>query len=354
MTKDLSVREEMNNKMLSIFGQEDFPIAIQNGITDILDIVQNNQTLPELYEKELKETMVSTSIFQDVCVQMEQHHTPHRKVRQIMLELSDKLDALDSGKNNHKKSIIKCQSLENEINELQEIYELLDEENATIDFDLALRLSNINYITKSGMESYQTNKVIDSNILNIVMQKEITNEKYINSLKDKVKIALGNKIVDFEEAQRALKSSQHMIKDAAVKAHHMRKLADKYSKEVQNSGISFDESEVIYYVLFFTADVERQLRTGDHQIDRGTYMAISQLPDFVRLRVQKNIDYIYNKLKDMNPSSDYLFRTDRDKLIPEMSRDEEGNLIIDGFNLRDYLDLDMIRTLSGEIKEYFE
>ncbi|MCF7927434.1 MAG: hypothetical protein K9L74_07690 [Candidatus Izimaplasma sp.] len=352
MSKEVSVREEINNKMLNIFGQSEFPAELQSGLNEVLDLVQNNKTLPDLYEKELKETMVSSSIFQDLAVQMESHYTPHRKLRQVMLQLDDKLGALDSGKNSHKKAIVKCQSLENEVNELQEIYEILDKEDAEIDFDLALRLSNITYTTKSsGMDNYVTNKVINDNVINIVNNNPITNQKYINSIKDKVKIALGNKIVDYEEAQRGMKSSQHMIKDAAIKAHQLRLQADKYSKEVEESDLSFDESEFVYYVMYFTAEIERQLRTGDHQIDRGTYMAVSQLPDFIRKKVQKNIDYIYEKLKNMSPSDDYLFLTDREVLEPYYERDENGVLFVEGHSVNEYLMIEPIRVLSKQIEE---
>jgi len=350
MSKDLTIKDEFNNHLINIFGSSDFPKTIQSGINEVMTLVNNNKTLPELYSKELKETMVSTSIFQDICVQMEEHFTPHRKIRQLMLELSSKLDALDSAKNSHKKAIIECQLLEKEINELEDLYSIIDSTN---EFTLshALRLSNIKYTTKSGMDNVITNTIIDSNILNLLSSgkiEKITDSNFLDLIKSKIKIATGNKIVDYEEAQRGLKSSQHLIKDSAIKAHQLRQQVKKYSKEVEESGQSFDESEFTYYVMFFTAEAERQLRTGDHQIDRGTYKAISQLPDFIRLKVLKNIDYIINKLKNGNYTitTDYIFKTDEEILKPHIERAEDGTLIVEGLRVNDYLMIDPPSILS--------
>jgi hypothetical protein len=349
---NLTIKKELENNHLVVFGKESFPIEVQEGIDEVLDIVSKNKTLPELYEKELKETMVSTSIFQDICVQMEEHHTPHRKFRQVMLELGGKLDALDTAKNGHKKNIVKLQTLQDEVNDLQEIYDEL--ENGEIDFDLALRLSTISYTTKSGQDNISEHSVMPESILNLTVNKSITNEKFINTIKNKVKIALANKMVDYEEAERGLEASKHMIKDAAIKAYQLRKQAEIYKKEVENSGLSYDESEIIYYVMFFTAEAERQLRTGDHQIDRGTYKAISQLPEFVRVKVLKNIDYLIMRLRDESNkgngawSSDFVFLNEREVLDPKFERDDNGDLIVEGIKVKDYLLIDMIKTINKE------
>lgn len=350
---ELPIKAEINNNKLTVFGIEEFPLTVQEGIEDILDIVQSNKSLPQLYEKELKETMVSTSIFQDICVQMEEHHTPNRKLRQVMLELGDKLDALDAAKNGHKKNIVRIQTLEDEVEDLQTMYE--DLKKGVIDFDLALRLSTVKYTTNNGMDNYMSNEVMPASVLQIVANGgTIDNPRFIKTIADKVKIALGNKIVDHEEAVRSMEASKHMIKDTAVKAYQLKAQAEKYKKEVEESGLSYDESEIIYYVMYFTAEAERQLRTGDHQVDRGTYKAISQLPEFIRRKVLQNIDYIKNKLESelKNTKSywltDYYFHTDREVLLPDFKRDENGDLIVEGEKIKDYLLIEMINTLKKE------
>lgn len=347
MASELTVQEQINQS-ISVFGNNEFPATVQKGVNEIMKIVHTGKTLPDLYEKELKEVMVSTSIFQDICVQMEEHFTPHRKMRQVLLELDGKLSALDGAKNSHKKSIVKCQTLENEVNELQDLYNELDKDNVIIDFNLALRLSNITYTVKNGMDSFQSTPILNSNLVQVSINQTIDDPKFVKSIQDKVKVALGNKIVDYDESKRAIKNSQHIIKDAAVKAHQLRVQAEKYKKLCAESGMSFDESEFIYYVMFFTAEVERQFRTGDHQIDRGTYKAISQLPDFIRQKVLKNISYIYDKLQNMNSSDDYIFKTDEEFLKPEMIRDKDGTLIVEGFKVFDFLMVDVIRTMKNE------
>ncbi len=348
---ELPIKKEINSNKLIVFGIEDFPISVQEGINEILEIVQSNKSLPQLYEQELKETMISTSIFQDICVQMEEHHTPNRKLRQVMLELGDKLDALDAAKNNHKKNIVKLQTLHDEVEDLQGLY--TEVSNGTIDFDLALQLSTIKYTTKNGADSYQTNEILPASVLQITSNgTDIINENFVKTILNKLKVALGNKIVDYEECQRGLESAKHMIKDSSVKAYQLKIQAKKYRKEVEEYGLSFDESEIVYYCIYFTAEAERQLRTGDHQIDRGTYKAISQLPEFIRLKVLKNIDYINNKIhKEYKETgswwtSDYHFHNEREILDPHIERDKNGDLIVEGVKVKDYLLIDMINTLS--------
>jgi plasmid stabilization system protein ParE len=338
--KDLQIREEISNTKMQVFGKSDYPVAVQKGIDNIMDIVQSNKTMPELYKKALKTTMVSTSMFQDLCVQMEEHHTPHRKLRQVMLELEGKLGALDTAKNGHKKTIIKIQTLENEINELNDLYNELSD--GIIDFDIALRLSSIQYVTKNGEEMI-INEILPKSIIDLTANgTEITNEKFINSILDKVKVAMGNKIVDHEEAQRQLKSAQHMVKDSAVKAHQLTEQAKIYEEEVDETGLTYDESEFTYYVMFFTAEAERQLRTGDHQIDRGTYKAISQTPTFVRNKILKNIDILINMIREnQNITTDYFFHTHKDLFLPKYNKDKDGNLWIEGMKVTDYLLIDM-------------
>ena len=146
MANELTIKEQINQNTLTVFGIENFPVKVQEGINEVLDIVKSNKTVSQLYAKELEETMVSTSIFQDICVQMEEHHTPNRKFRQVMLELEGKLDALDAAKNGHKKAIVRLQTLKDEVEDLQEIYEELTN-CKVINFDMALRLSTVSHRT---------------------------------------------------------------------------------------------------------------------------------------------------------------------------------------------------------------
>lgn len=352
MTNELTIKEQINQNTLTVFGIENFPVEVKKGINEVLDIVKSNKTVSQLYGKELEETMVSTSIFQDICVQMEEHHTPNRKFRQVMLELEGKLDALDAAKNGHKKAIVKLQTLKDEVEDLQEIYEELSKCNV-INFDMALRLSTVSYQTKSGMDNVQVIQALPEGVLDVIARNgAVVEERFIKTILDRLKIALGNKIVDYEEAERALNASKHMIKDAAVKAYQLRQQAEIYKKQIEESGLSFDESEIIYFTIYFTAEAERQIRTGDHQVDRGTFKAISQLPEFIRMKVLKNIDYVKNKIwnqfettKSWHPS-DYIFLTERDILDPHMERDENGDLIVEGIKVKDYLKMDIIQTIK--------
>lgn len=342
--KNLTVKEEIKNGAITIFGQDEYPVAISEGISNVMEIVNANKSITDLYPTELKEIPVSTSMFQDSCVQIEQHYTPHKKLRQAIMELEGKLGALDSAKNSHKKAIVKLDQLENEVNELEEIYEKLNKENSTIDFEMGILLSAITFTTEKG-ESTQKHTIIPDSLLNILSNgKEITDRKVVNVIKAKVKTALGNKIVDYEEAERGLKSAQHMVKDAAIKSYQYQVQAEKYKKEVEESPYSYEEAEVVYYVMYFTADAEKQLRTGDRQIDRGTYGAISQLPEKIRNKIQQNISFIRHKLyeEDYPQDGDYLFKVFEDVMLPKKTGDGE----IEGLLVSEYLGIDPIKLIS--------
>ena len=351
------IQNEVNKNSLQVLHSENFPLEVQEGINNILSIVNNNTTLPELYSKELQEIPISTSIYQDLCVQMEDHHTPHRKLRQVMLEMGGKLDALDTAKNGHKKSIIKIAKLTDEINELQDIYvELMDvkedgtivvKEDAIIDFNLALRMSSINYQVKDG-ETSVTHEIIPSVLVNSLSSgNEVSDKKLIQFVSNKIKSAMGTKIVDLEEAERSMRSSEHLIKDAALKAAQLQNQVADYKIQIEESGMSFEESELEYYNFYFCSGSENQLRTGDHQIDRGTFGAIGQLPEPIRRRILKNIEWLQTKIYSDHEKTgswygDFYTRSHRNLFTLTKTGDGE----FEGMNVGEYLKMKPIKILS--------
>lgn len=332
MSEDIQkFNQDIKNEFLKIMTNENYPVSVKNGISQVMELVNANKTIVDLYPMILQEIPMSQSLFQDCAVQFEEHHTPHRKLKQVMLELDGKLSALDAAKNGAHKIMIKIRRLKAEVTDLERIYNSIND-NQKINMDDYLILQ----IYFPMLFSETTVKMISDGGL--------TNVTFINSVLDKIQNKGGDKLVELEESERAQKSNQHMIKDAAIKAHQLQLLADKYQKEVEESGLSFDESEFVYYTMFFTAEAERQLRTGDHQIDRGTYMAISQLPDAIRKKVLWNISYLRNKLfSDGYPvDGDYLFRTDREVLVPRKT----GDMEFEGLNVKEYLMVEPIKLIA--------
>ena len=343
--KNLKVRDEIEkNNYLEVFGNENFPSEIQSGINEVMEDVAQNKTITDLYSNELQEIPVSTSIFQDICVQFGQHYTPHKKLRQAIMELDSKLGALDSAKNNHKKALVKVQQLEEEVNNLEEIYNQLDEKGK-IDFDLGMLISSFTYTTGEG-ESKQTHNIISDSITNALIHgQEITNEKLVNIIQNRVKTALGNKIVEYEEAQRGLKGAKHMIKDAALKAYQYKKQIEEYRKEVEQSEYSYEEAEVVYYVMYFTSQIETQLRQGA-MIDRGTFGAVSQLPDQIRRKVLDNASFIRKKIfeEDYPIDGDYIWKVYQDELLPKKTGEGE----IEGLDVREFLKIEPIKLINEQ------
>lgn len=353
--KSLAICDEAESRFLQILNTADFPLDVQEGISNVLQIVNSNTTMPELYVKELKEIPYSTSLFQDICVQMEEHHTPHRKLRQVMMELGGKLDALDAAKNGHKKTVAKLEKLNSELNELKDIYNNLNISGNGISYLMALRLSSINYQTKDG-ESSISNEIIPLSLTQPVHftnsitgeNVNITDSGIVNFIVKKIEIAMANKIIDLEEANRNLKTSENLIKDAAMKASQLQNQVAQYKTQVEESGLSYEESEFFYYTMYFTAEAEKQLRTGDHQVDRGSLGAIGQLPENIRLKVLKNVAWLQDKIHNdfQNSGSwyreDFYVKTHRDLFMP--TRTAEGE--VEGMNVVEYLKITPIKILS--------
>jgi len=259
------IGEQVENKFLQLISNE-YPVALQEGINDVLNIIREEKSISDLYPTVLSEVVISQSQFQDMCVQYEQHFTPHKKLRQAVMEMQDRLNALYAAKTGQKKAIVKVERIKLELENLYAELDTCDQE-----YD-----------------------------------------------RKRMELAIAEKLIYLEEAERESKSSMHLVKDAMLKVVQQRQLVDKYSLEVKESGLSYEESEIIYYIMYFTSEAEKQLRTGDHQIDRGTFGAIAQLPDPIKNKVLKNIAFLRKKLfEESYPiDGDYLYKIYWDELVP--------------------------------------
>ena len=293
-TKALTViNENVESKFVQLIS-EDYHLELREGIHEVLDIIKSEKTISDLYPTVLSEIPISQSQFQDMCVQYEQHFTPHKKLRQAVMEMQDRLNALYAAKTGQKKAIIKVERIKLELENLQE-----ELDHAEDDYE-----------------------------------------------KRRWELAIAEKLVDLEEAERESKSAMHLVKDAMLKVVQQRKLVEKYEKEVAESGLSFEESEVVYYVMYFTSEAEKQLRTGDHQIDRGTFGAIAQLPNPIKDRVLKNISFLRKKLfEEGYPiDGDYLYKIYWNELVPKKTGENE----FEGLNVKEFLNTDIIKILSSQ------
>ena len=295
MSNDLiTVEEKLNSKeqFLSVI-QKNYPVELKENINKVMDIISQEKQITDLYPEILAETPISTSQFQDTCVQYEQHFTPHKKMRQSVMELQDKLGALYSAKTSHKKAILKLERIKLEIENLE---------------------------------------------------MEIKKEEDNSYTKKRLKLSLLEKEVDLEEAERGVNSSNHLVKDAMLKVVQHQNLVDKYKKEVESSNLSYEESEVVYYVMFFTYDVEKQLRTNG-KIDTGTFGAIGQLPENIRKKVLDNISFIKHKLFQENypQEGDFLCKVFREQLEPKKTGENE----IEGMKLDSFIGSKTLNLLSN-------
>lgn len=300
-SKDIAlyINSSVENTFLNVISSEKYSPAIREGFRNTMEILKQEKTLPDLYPTELAETNISTSQFQDTCVQMQQHFTPHRKVKQCLLELQGKIDALYAAKTGHKKAVLKCEKLKVQIEAL-----------------------------RSEIADLQKNSMVPSTTIAL---------KNIEILEKETKL---------EEAERGMKSSGHMIKDAALKVNQLQNLIERYRAEIEESGLSFEESEAIYYVMYFTSDAERQIRTSG-RVDTGTFGAISQLPEALRKKVLQNISFIREKvLGGYAPDADYLHIVYRDLMMPKKTGENE----FENVKIDDFIGMETIKILAVENK----
>ncbi len=295
----VTIDERVQNKFMELIRSEQYPVDVKEGIDQVVNIINTERQITDLYPEVLAEIPISQSLFQDQSVQYEAHFTDHKKLRQAVLEMQDRLNALYSAKTGHKRAYLKVQRI------LMEI-ENLEEEISSCD---------------------------------VVKDKK--------SIK-RLELAKADKGVDLEEAQRGLKSAAHLIKDAMIKVTHQRKMVERYEALVKESGLSYEESEFVYYVMYFTADAEKQLRTGDHQVDRGTFGVIANLPEPIRLKVLSNIDFMEKKLfgREFPKYGDYLHIVYRDMLMPKKTGPGE----FEGIKVSDFLGINTIKLLSKTIE----
>lgn len=315
---------------------KNYPKEIRDGMNNIIEQVNNNVTLPDLYNEILEEVSVGQSTVQSQSVQMEQHFTPHRKMRQVMLELDGKLGALDTAKNGCKNTVVKIHTLKEEIESLQEIYNELESSNV-ITYDLLLLLS-------VHFPNLISTQLLDQAIKN----ENINSEKLSKLFFSKVKSKLGQKIVKFDEAERGLKSHQHMVKDAAFAAYHLQSLVDLYKKEIEETGWSFEMSEIYYYVMYFTSEGEKQIRTGG-RVDTGTFGVVCCLPFNLQKKIQENWNFIkkqHFKTLEENEGIDtfigYYWQTYKDLLEPKQTGEDE----FEGVKLQDFINVDVPKLLT--------
>jgi len=314
-TKDLAKGDEQNllpyvyedsdALAISKIVKEAFPEETKEEMLQITKILEEEKHVPQLYPHVVAEIPMSQSSVLDVCVQYLDHFTPHRKLRQVMLEMQNRLDALHSAKRSYHKAAIKVERLRLEMQKL----------SAEID-DIK---SQIDQLLAKGEDKLDANQRVMLQDLRFRLQElEL----------DKAELK-----VDLDEALSGRRSAQHMIKDAMLKVVAQRKLAKRFEAEVRESGLSFEESEMVYYVLYFTRDAEKQIRTMG-RIDTGTFGAISQLPEGLRRKVLSNIEFIRRKLNEgWPPDGDFIFLEYWEEMLPKRTGPGE----IEGVKVDEFL-----------------
>ena len=326
MEKSLVLKDEIKNNLLNTINlnnytnQPDVQIRLQNTLNNIFD----NKSISEIYNKPLLEVPMSQSNFLSQCVQFTEHWTPHRKLKQALIELKSKYGALNTAKNSHFKAINKHKELTDTFEIINDCIKKL-EETKELTTNLVL---NILTISQTIIPQQISNLILNNNIV----ASNITIE-FINTIISKLKHKAADTYIKIQESEYSIKDTDHMVKDALDTASMYEILIPKYEKEVEESGLSYEEAEMVYYVLFLTWEAENQFRTGDHQLDRGTSKVITQLPNGLRRKVYQNINYLKNKyFNEHYPmDADFLVKSNTDFFKPIKTNDMEfeGDSIVD-------------------------
>ena len=138
-----------------------------------------------------------------------------------------------------------------------------------------------------------------------------------------------------------------MVKDAAIKVAQQQVFVEKYRIEVENSGLSFEESEVFYYVMYFTSEAYKQMMTMG-RVDTGTYGVIAQTPYPIRRKILDNIEFLRKKIfEEYYPfTGDYLWKDNPEIFLPKKTGDNE----IEGMNVSEFLGIEDIKILSKKFE----
>jgi len=331
----LKAYDVANKSFLSILGSDEFPVELKSQLNSILQDVSIGKNIVDLYPEILAEIPISSSCFQDKCVQYEEHFTPHRKLRQAMLEMQNKLNALDTAKNGYKKTVGKLEKVNSDISNIKTI---IDKIKNCDDPSILIKAC---FYLPSNISTTISSLVVNSN--NNVKVLGYLGE-YSDIIINELNSVLWEKSIERDELIRGLNSTEHMVKDAVIKVAQQKNLVSEYTKEVEKSGLSFEESEVIYYVMYFASECEKQYATMG-RMDTGTYGVIKQLPYGLRRKVLDNAKFIKNLA--IEGTDDYITIEHRDRLLPKRTPDGR----FEGVNVKDFLGVDFINTLSKRNSE---
>ena len=329
----LTLKEEIKNNLLQTINLNNYSNQpdVQNRLSNTLNNIFNNKSVSELYSKPLLEVPMSQSNFLSQCVQFTEHWTPHRKLKQALIELKSKYGALNAAKNSHFKAVTKHKQITDQLDKIQNLIsklEIIDE----IDQSLALKIISV------------SNNLIPNVVFNLL---PINDKDFILDIISKLKHKAADLFVKLQESEYSIKDTDHMVKDALDSASMYESVIPKYEQEVKDSGLSYEEAEMVYYVMFLSWEIENQLRTGDHQVDRGTSKVITQLPLGLRKKVYENFNFLKKKyFEDNYPmDADFLIRINPDIFKPKKT----GDMEFEGESIKDFLNIEPIKQLS--IKE---
>lgn len=335
MTHDgtIAVKEEIKNtflKTIDISNYSNQP-EVQNRLNNTLQNIIENKTISDIYNDSLVEVPMSQSNFLSQCVQFTEHWTPHRKLKQALIELKSKYSALHTAKNNHFKAFNKYNRLYREIENINTIIHDLQTDK-TMNNRKAMKISCIKQ------------SIISPMITNYLEKYDVIDDlAVIDMVIEKLKEHCSELFIKLQESEYSIKDTDHMVKDALDTASMYESAVEKYKQEVQESSLSYEESEMYYYVMFLTWEAENQFRTGDHQLDRGTSKVITQMPNGLRRKVYENINLLKQKyFKDNQPvDGDFLIKSNPELFEPIKT----GDMEFEGEQITNFLGVAPIKQL---------
>lgn len=332
--KELALQQEIENKFLNSINIDSYmnQPAVQERMNKTLENIFNNKTISENYQDLLIEIPMSQSNFLSQCVQFTEHWTPHRKLKQALIELKNKYGALNAAKNSYFQAINKRKKVQYQIDLINQIIIQLNE-NKELDLRVALKISTLNI----GILSKPIIDIIERN-------GKVDDIEYVEIITEKMKDKASDLFIKLQEAEYAVKDSDHMVKDALDSAGMYESIIEQYRREVEESGLSYEEAEMVYYVMFLTWEAENQFRTGDHELDRGTSKVITQMPNGLRRKIYQNINFLRQKyFKEKRPSdSDFLIRENPDLFKPNKT----GDMEFEGDKITNFLGIEPIKQLT--------
>jgi hypothetical protein len=234
-------------------------------MSELISISEMNR-----YDQLLSKVNFGQSIFQDTYFSVEKEYTPHRKLRQVLLEYDQLCHTLISNQLNLQKTNINKEEKEQDLKDFE--YQLTD-------------------VSLSG------------------------------SQKNRIYFSIERAKIDLQEIEISIVRSKKLVDDALARKNNFEKLLAELVPQVEaleEQGINFEKAEEMYWTVRFVenAKLDQLAAATGHVFDRENIRSILRLPTSTRNQCLQSIGFNDEAINSMNQLVNELTY---DKFLPHLT-----------------------------------